>query len=131
MPWKSNDESIPKCSVFLSTHSLFQLLDEAIRVTSVLVGVLVKDAKSEECCAKKKGIDQFKDERMLNNDNLEASLIRLASDSHSRHCFATLENCTESPSKIWNKCLKSNDNSIGPPKIAGRRINGLNAQLRS
>ena len=50
-----------------------------------LAGILVEDAKSEEHGVKKKGIAEFNDECMLNNNNIEASIIRLASDSHGRH----------------------------------------------
>ena len=81
---------------------------------------MVKDDKSEEHGVSKKGIEKFKAECVPNNNSMEVSLDRISSDSRGRHCFMRSGNCVESPSKTWSKHSRSNDNSIGPPKIVGR-----------
>ena len=70
----------------------FQLPDEAIQVTFRLVVMLVKHSKSVEHSVGNKAIEKFKVEHMLNNNNAEVSLVRLVTNSHSRHCFMRLGN---------------------------------------
>ena len=123
MPLKSNDGVVKTDTIFPSMSLLFHLPDEAIQVMFRLVSMLVKDSKSGECSVSNKAIEKFKAEHTSNNNNVEVSLIRLASNSHSRHYFMRLGNCSESPSKKWKECVKINDKAIAPPpKTIGRRI---------
>ena len=114
MPLKSKYGVVTTDEIFPSMSLLFQLPCEFIQVTFRLVGILVKDSNSGEHGVSNKAMEKFKAEYMLNNNNAEVSIIRLASNSHSRHHFMRLGECSESPSKTWNECVKSNDKVIAP-----------------
>ena len=86
-----------------------------------LVDTLFNDSKSGKRSVSNKSMEKFKEECVLSNNDAEVSLVRLASNSRSRHCFVRLGNCSESPNKVCSKHTKSNDEGTGPSKTTGRR----------